>query len=128
MNNKPLTHRQSEALEFIKSYVANNGYPPTIRETPDYLKLSSSSTAFKIVEQLVRKGFIKKGSGPREIQIVGYEDVRDKQITRLQQQLKSVNEAIDEGPQFGITAWDWQDWLYFTLPFLKEPLVEGDKE
>lgn len=91
-SNKPLTQRQSQALEYIKSFVANKGYPPTIRETADYLKLSSSSTAFNIVEQLVCKGYIKKGTGPRELQIVGHESMADKdaEIARLQEALERI--------------------------------------
>lgn len=37
MNDKPLTQRQTEALEIIKSFVAQNGYPPTVRELADKL-------------------------------------------------------------------------------------------
>lgn len=70
---------------------------------------------------------------PEDIQsdVLTYLDLlfeKDATIKRLEQQLNAVNEGIDDGPQFGMTAWDWQDWLYSTLPFLKEPLGEGDKE
>jgi len=51
-----------------------------------------------------------------------------KALEESEQRIKSVNEGIDEGPQFGMTAWDWRDWLYSTLPFLKEPSEEGDKQ
>lgn len=53
---------------------------------------------------------------------------KDATIASLEQRIKSVNEEIDDGPQFGMTAWDWRDWLYSTLPFLKEPIGEGDKQ
>lgn len=42
---------------------------------------NSSSIAFNILEQVVRKGYIKKGTGPRELQIVGCE-VGDKRIKK----------------------------------------------
>lgn len=51
-----------------------------------------------------------------------------KALEESEQRIKSVNEGIDEGPQFGMTAWDWRDWMYSTLPFLKEPSEEGDKQ
>lgn len=70
MSDKPLTRRQGEALEIIKSFVANNGYPPTVRELADQLGLQSSSTAFNLLEQLVRKGFINKGPGPRTLRVI----------------------------------------------------------
>ncbi|MBQ4899337.1 MarR family transcriptional regulator [Paenibacillus sp. Marseille-P2973] len=70
MSNKTLTQRQSEALEIIKSFVAQNGYPPSIRELADQLGLQSSSTAFNLLDQLVRKGFINKGPGPRMLRVI----------------------------------------------------------
>ncbi len=75
MANKPLTRRQTEALEFIKSFVASKGYPPTIREMADHLGLQSSSTAFNLLEQLVRKGFVTKGPGPRTLRVVADKEV-----------------------------------------------------
>lgn len=80
MSDKPLTRRQSEALLFIKSFIDKNGYPPTIRELADHMKYQSSSTAFNIMEQLVRKGYVKKnGNGPRMIKIISNIVVSDPQ-------------------------------------------------
>ena len=89
---KPLTRRQAEALEFIKSFVAIEGYPPSVRELADGLKLQSTSTAFNILEQLVRKGFIKKGSNPRELKVVGAEALegKDAEIKRLREALERI--------------------------------------
>lgn len=70
MSNKPLTRRQAEALEFIKSFVTKNGYPPTVREIASHMKYQSTSTAFQLLEQLVRKGFVTKGAGPRMLRVV----------------------------------------------------------
>lgn len=75
MTNKPLTQRQAEALEFIKSFVANKGYPPTVREIADHMHYSSSSTVFELLGQLVKKGFISKGEGPRTIQVIDKNDI-----------------------------------------------------
>ncbi|SDE75833.1 LexA DNA binding domain-containing protein [Fontibacillus panacisegetis] len=92
MSTKPLSRRQAQALEFIKSFVSSKGYPPTVREIAEYMGHNSSSTAFNILENLVRKGFIKKGNGPRELQIVGHESIADKdaKITRLQEALERI--------------------------------------
>ncbi|GIO33236.1 hypothetical protein J2TS6_43770 [Paenibacillus albilobatus] len=71
VTNKPLTQKQAAALEFIKSFISKNGYPPTIREIADYMGHQSSSTAFNMLEQLVRKGYVKKEEGAiRTLQIV----------------------------------------------------------
>lgn len=92
MKNKPLTRRQAEALDFIKSFVASKGYPPTVREIADHMHYQSSSTSFSILEALVSKGYIKKGNGPRELQIVGYETIADKdvEIERLREALERI--------------------------------------
>lgn len=39
------------------------------------MKYQSSSTAFNIMEQLVKKGFIAKGSGPRMLLVIKKEGV-----------------------------------------------------
>jgi repressor LexA len=70
MTSKSLTKRQSEALEFIKAFVAANGYPPTVREIGENLGLQSSSTAFNLLEQLVKKGYVSKGPGPRMLLVI----------------------------------------------------------
>lgn len=67
---KPLTQRQAMALEFIKAFIVKNSYPPTVREIADYMQYQSSSTAFQLLEQLVRKGYIKKGPGPRMLRVL----------------------------------------------------------
>jgi len=92
MANKPLTRRQGEALQFIKSFVSKNGYPPTVREIGDHMGLQSPSTAFNILEILVRKGYIKRGNRPRELQIVGYESMaeKDEEIARLREALVHI--------------------------------------
>lgn len=76
MNNNPLTQRQVEVLQFIKSFVSKNGYPPTVREIAQHMKYQSASTAFSILEVLVRKGYIKKGSGPRMLRVIEQKNER----------------------------------------------------
>lgn len=92
MSTKPLTRRQTEALEFIKSFVASKGYPPSIRELANGLNLQSSSTSYYILEQLAIKGYVKKGSRPRELQIVGLESMAEKakEIARLREALGRI--------------------------------------
>jgi repressor LexA len=92
MAAKPLTLRQAEALEFIKSFVSKNNYPPTIREIKDHMNYQSTSTAFNLLEMLVSKGFIKKGNGPRELKIVGSASMaeKDAEIGRLREALESI--------------------------------------
>lgn len=70
MNTKPLTRRQYEVLEFIKAFISKNGYSPTVREIREHMGYNSASTAFCIVERLIKKGQIRKNRGPRTIHLV----------------------------------------------------------
>lgn len=70
MNNKALTRRQYEVLEFIKGFISKNGYSPTVKEISEHMGYSSASTAFSIVERLIKKGHIKKSRGPRTIRVI----------------------------------------------------------
>lgn len=55
-----LTERQKDVLDVIKKYIANNGYPPTVREIGDILGLSSPATIQAHFDNLEKKGYIKK--------------------------------------------------------------------
>jgi len=55
-----LTKRQDEILQFIKKYIVNNGYPPTVREIGASLGLSSPATIHSHLSNLEEKGYIKK--------------------------------------------------------------------
>lgn len=53
------TKKQAEVLTFIKKFVVNNGYPPSIREIGKGLNLSSSATVFVHLKNLEDKGLIR---------------------------------------------------------------------
>lgn len=55
-----LTTRQSDILDALKRSIANNGYPPTVRELGKMVGLSSSATAQFHLTKLEEKGYIKK--------------------------------------------------------------------
>lgn len=55
-----LTKRQDEIIQFIKKYIVNNGYPPTVREIGASLGLSSPATIHSHLSNLEEKGYIKK--------------------------------------------------------------------
>jgi len=57
---KKLTKRQNEILQFIKKYIVDNGYPPTVREIGASLGLSSPATIHSHLSNLEEKGYIKK--------------------------------------------------------------------
>ena len=61
-NSKVLTKKQAETLEYIKQYMAEHGYPPSVREICGGMGLSSPATAHSHLKELENKGYIKKQS------------------------------------------------------------------
>jgi repressor LexA len=55
-----LTDRQQEALDFIREYIEDRGYPPTMRELADGLGLSGPKGAKEYMDILERKGYIRR--------------------------------------------------------------------
>jgi repressor LexA len=55
-----LTRRQREIYDFIRSFVAEEGYSPSLEEIGEHFGLSSVATVHKHVQHLVEKGFLRK--------------------------------------------------------------------
>lgn len=62
MENKALTERQKNVLDFIKKYSAEHGYPPAIREICKGVGLSSPATVFVHLKNLESLGYVKTTS------------------------------------------------------------------
>ena len=56
-----LTKRQKQVLDFLVEFINGNGYAPSFEEIAHSLDLSSLATVHKHVENLERKGFIRRG-------------------------------------------------------------------
>jgi repressor LexA len=68
---KGLTARQEQVLEFVRSFMRTNGYPPTVREICSELDLSSPSTVHVHLANLERLGFIKRDpTKPRALDLI----------------------------------------------------------
>jgi repressor LexA len=68
---KGLTARQEQVLEYVRSCMRTNGYPPTVREICSELHLSSPSTVHVHLANLERQGYIKRDpSKPRALDLV----------------------------------------------------------
>ena len=66
-----LTKRQNEILNYIKEYIVQHGYPPTIREIGADLGISSPATIHAHLSNLEKKGVIRKqGSKNRAIELL----------------------------------------------------------
>lgn len=57
---KPATERQRRILDVIRSFTADHGYPPSVREIGERVGLSSSSTIHAHLKALERRGLISR--------------------------------------------------------------------
>ncbi len=66
-----LTERQSKILDYIRYVTRVRNYPPSVREIGEAVGLSSSSTVHNHLNQLERRGLIKRDpSKSRTVQLV----------------------------------------------------------
>src|SRR5438105_6955453 len=82
MNTKltdQLTERQNKILDYIRYVTKVRNYPPSVREIGEAVGLSSSSTVHNHLNQLERRGLIRRDpSKSRTVQLVegGHEEKR----------------------------------------------------
>ena len=62
VNTNTLAPVQRQTLEFLKNFVADKGYAPTLKEIARHIGVKSQSTAHFHLERLESKGFINRGS------------------------------------------------------------------
>src|SRR5918996_5942795 len=66
-----LTKRQQEIFDFIKSYSAQHGYPPTVRDIGKAIGLTSSSTVHTHLSNLEKLGLIRRDpTKPRALELL----------------------------------------------------------
>jgi repressor LexA len=72
-----LTRRQEEILVYIKDYIENNHYPPSIRDIASHFSLASAGGVHKHLNNLKKKGYITfENNISRSIQII-HQDKQD---------------------------------------------------
>ena len=71
-----LTERQRKVLQFLKRYVSRRGYPPTLREIAQNFRIKWTQGIEKHLRALQKKGYIKRSSGARSIEIMGFSQGR----------------------------------------------------
>jgi repressor LexA len=77
--NDELTDRQAKILEYIRYVSRVRNYPPSVREIGEAVGLSSSSTVHNHLNQLERRGLIKRDrSKSRTVQLVSEAALDDK--------------------------------------------------
>ena len=71
MSKGKISKKQSEILRFMKDYILDKGYPPSVREMCSGVNLKSTSSVHSHLETLEKNGYIRRDpSKPRAIEIV----------------------------------------------------------
>ncbi|WP_186292128.1 MULTISPECIES: LexA family transcriptional regulator [Bacillus] len=87
MDFRPLTVRQQEVYDYIKIYIEENHFPPSVRDICDGTLLSSTSSVHRYLEILEQKGYIvRMKNRTRAIKLVTVEEA-----------LKDVEEKMGQG-------------------------------
>jgi repressor LexA len=77
--NDELSERQKKILDYIRYVTRVRNYPPSVREIGQAVGLSSSSTVHNHLNQLERRGLIRRDpSKSRTVQLVEATDVQGK--------------------------------------------------
>ena len=71
MAQRGLTKRQQEIFDFVKRYVGERGYPPTVRDIGKAIGLTSSSTVHAHLANLEKLGVLRRDpTKPRTIEVL----------------------------------------------------------
>lgn len=80
-----LKERESNILKYMMTEVKKKGYPPTVREICSALSIKSTSTVHKDLENLEKKGFIKKDPAkPRALMVVDPDELQESTSSSVQ--------------------------------------------
>jgi repressor LexA len=61
----PLTARQREVLNLIRTTIRTKGYPPTVREIGANLGMNSPNAVTRHLSELERKGYVRRSGATR---------------------------------------------------------------
>src|SRR5215211_6919260 len=124
-SDTPLTARQQEIWQFLVSYAAKHGYPPTVREIGEEVGLASPSTVHAHLANLERAGMLRRDpTKPRALEVVGRERESvppGRAVASDPRRLPLVGEIAAGGPL--LAEENIQD--YLAVP---EPLTAGGDE
>ncbi len=79
-----LTRTQKKVLNFLKNFIKNKGFPPTLREIATHFGLKGPKAPQKTIAILERKGYLRKvPGGSRAIEVLGGSPFHTGQILSL---------------------------------------------
>jgi repressor LexA len=80
---KEITRRQSEVLEYIRAFITEHHFPPTMREISENFSISVKG-AYDHVKALERKGSLKiDNNRSRTIEVIGQGDAPDNDVLEI---------------------------------------------
>jgi repressor LexA len=80
---KKLTRRQQEVLDFIKKFIQDHNFPPTIREVAEKFKISVKGS-YDHIKALEKKAYIKCNlNRSRAIELLRKEKIRAKSTAKV---------------------------------------------
>ncbi len=86
-----LTKKQLAVLSFLRDFMDEKGYSPSYREIMTGLQLSSVSAVAEHIDNLVKKGVLKKVSGAaRSLEILDYR--HEETVELFKDKLVDVND------------------------------------
>ena len=104
--------KQQQLLEFIKKYVDDNGYPPTVREMCRAVKVNSTSTIAYHLSKLEEDGFIRKNPNKnRALEVVSKDVVSgfSKVVSTDNSNGLTMNAGIFNGDQIIVRQQSYAD-------------------
>ncbi|MFA5887045.1 MAG: transcriptional repressor LexA [Patescibacteria group bacterium] len=79
-----INNQQQRILDFIKTFIGDNGFPPSIREICKAFHYSSPRAGQKYLEALEKQGYIERGGKSRGIKILsGLDNLLNSKIVTL---------------------------------------------
>ncbi len=89
--NKKLSDNQQNILDFVNKQVADNGYPPSVREICAAVGFKSTSTVHSYLEKLQKSGHILKDpTKPRAIKVMNTDKIQETSEIYPQRELAFV--------------------------------------
>lgn len=133
-SNKPIrpTRKQRDLLNFIESFITENGYSPSYREIKDGLSYNSVATVALHINSLIGRGHLKKRDySARSLEVVPEAEISTKLLTNQvapgeeKWLVEKVEYFIHKAEQTGELTQAQVDELYILLEALRILDIDG---
>lgn len=80
---KKINDKLNEVYEYLKNYISENSFPPSVREISAALKINSTSTVFYYLEKLEERGKIIRSSNKNRAITLTSDNISSEQIQNV---------------------------------------------